>query len=70
MSRKITIPGPLGLLASRIGVGKLAAEIGVSRRTISRWALGQTCPIQPVRLYVQDLLAAHGLPGAIFKGGK
>jgi 8-oxo-dGTP pyrophosphatase MutT (NUDIX family) len=39
MGRPITIPGPIGTLAQKVGgVGPLAQELGVSVRTIRRWA--------------------------------
>lgn len=39
MGHPITLPGPIGELAKKIGgVGILANEVGVSTRTLSRWA--------------------------------
>lgn len=47
MGRPIALPGPLGDLAHRVGgVASLAEEVGVSTRTIRRWA--HSDPILPM----------------------
>ena len=67
MSRKITIPGPIGALAERIGVGTLAAQCGVTAATLTGWAKGLHRPSAITQQYLRQLLAAHHLPAPDFK---
>jgi 8-oxo-dGTP pyrophosphatase MutT (NUDIX family) len=49
--RPITIPGPLGALAKKVGgIGLLAEELGVSTRTVRRWATGGKIPPLPLKM--------------------
>ncbi|WP_306590621.1 NUDIX domain-containing protein [Geothrix sp. 21YS21S-4] len=45
MGRPITLPGPIGALAKKVGgVGALADELGISPRTVRRWATDGVIP--------------------------
>lgn len=49
--RPITLPGPIGALAKKVGgVGALAEELGVTPRTVRRWASGSTIPLLPLKM--------------------
>lgn len=59
--RPITLPGPIGGLAKALGgVGTLAEEVGVTPRTIRRWANGATIPKLP-RKMLTLLFDKHGI---------
>lgn len=61
IGRPIALPGPLGELAHKLGgVAPLAEEVGVSVRTVRRWAHGD--PVLPMaRKVLTRLFKEHGL---------
>jgi hypothetical protein len=61
IGRPIALPGPLGDLAHKLGgVGPLAEEVGVSARTVRRWAHGD--PMLPMaRKVLTRLFKKHGV---------
>ncbi len=67
MGRPITLPGPIGELAKALGgVGKLGEEVGVTPRTIRRWAKGDIIPKLP-RKMLALLFDKHGIDaGSLF----
>lgn len=59
VGRPITLPGPIGVLAKKVGgVGFLAEELGVTARTVRRWATGGTIPTLPLKM-LGRLLEKH-----------
>lgn len=62
MARPITLPDPFRALAEKVGgVARLAMVLGVTPRTIHRWATGARALDGPARILVSSLLKKHGL---------
>jgi transcriptional regulator with XRE-family HTH domain len=60
--RPNSLGGTLGALAAKLGGnGKLAAKLGVDRRTPRKWQAGETEPSLETRLAVAALAADHGV---------
>jgi DNA-binding transcriptional regulator YdaS (Cro superfamily) len=60
MGRPVELPGPLGVLARAVGgTAALGALVGVSARSLQRWA--KTEPPRPARLLLERLAAEHKL---------
>jgi hypothetical protein len=63
MGRPIELEGPLGDLAERVGGVKLLAEqVGVTARSIQRYASGEIFPPAPMRKVLAVLASVYGLP--------
>jgi hypothetical protein len=63
MGRPITLPEPWAALAHALGgVGQLAAALGVTRRTVHRWATGASKASVLQQRDVRDRLRRRDLP--------
>jgi ADP-ribose pyrophosphatase YjhB (NUDIX family) len=61
VGRPISLPGPIGELAKKVGgVGHLAEELGVAPRTIRRWATGGVIPKLPLKM-LNQLFKRHAI---------
>jgi hypothetical protein len=59
--RPITLPGPLGDLARKVGgVGVLARQIGVDPRTVRAWATGRQTPSITAQNLINILTITNG----------
>jgi DNA-binding transcriptional regulator YdaS (Cro superfamily) len=64
--RPVELPGPLGILARAVGgTGRLAAELGVSSRTLQRWARKKGGLQTRFRAMLERVAAHHHLPPAV-----
>jgi hypothetical protein len=62
--RPLELPGALGTLARAVGgTGKLSECVGVTTRTLQRWA--KTVPPKRARMLLERLAREHRLPRTV-----